>query len=116
LSRPIEQVERTEGWLALSQAWHAYHKDMDETTAAFQYDHCTPDLVAGLTMDLSYQFPYCIPRSVAVLRTAPFAYWLDSLDPQLTTEEERCWDEQIKGEVATYCDILRRIYGEPDLA
>jgi hypothetical protein len=116
LSQPIERVERTEGWTALQQDWQAYYAQMDESTEAFNYDNCTPDLVAGLTLDLSYQFPYCVPRGVAVLGTAPFAYWQHAVAPELSSEQQKCWNARIAQELTTYCDILRQVYGEPDLA
>ena len=88
---------------------------MDPPAADFGYDHCTPDMVAGFTLSLSYQFPSCVARGIAILRTAPFAYWQHALEPQLSAEQEQHWGGSIKRELVKCCDILRNVYGEPDL-
>jgi hypothetical protein len=115
LSQPIKQVQQTQGWAALEEEWHSHYAEMDPLLSDFSYDHCTPDMVTGFTLSLSYQFASCAARGAAVLRTAPSAYWLDAVEPRLGGEQEKQWRENTKIELAQCCDILRFHYGEPSL-
>lgn len=116
LSGSIEQIEKVEGWAALNRELQAEQAALDEDTAAFRYDHWTPQGTAAATLHLRYDMPYYVPRGVASIRTAPFAYWQHARAPELSDEEEHCWGARIEQELATYCDLLRQMYGKPSLA
>jgi hypothetical protein len=111
LSRPLEQIEQTEGWKEINRELQAEQNDLDEETAAFRYDNCTPQGTAACILHLRYDMPYYVPRGVAVLRTAPFAYWQHSHSSELSYAEEQQWGVRIEQEMVTYCDLLRDVYG-----
>lgn len=116
LSRPIEQIEQAEGWKAIHQELLAEQAGLDEETVAFRYDNWTPQGTAAATLHLRYDMPYYIPRGVASMRTAPFAYWQQARAPDLSDAEEQRWVARIEHELGFSCDLLRQIYGRPDLA
>jgi hypothetical protein len=116
LSRPLEQIQQTEGWEAINRELQAEQNELDEETAAFRYDHWTPQGTAASTLHLRYDMPYYVSRGVASLCTAPFAYWQHCRAPDLSEAEEQKWVVRIEREMATYCDLLRYVYGRPNLA
>jgi hypothetical protein len=116
LSWPIERIERVEGWAAINRELQDEQAALDEDTAAFRYDHWTPHNTAASTLDLRYDMPYYVPRGVASIRTAPFAYWQHNRAPEMSSEEEQRWVARIEQELATYCHLLRQMYGQPVLA
>jgi hypothetical protein len=116
LSRPIEEIQQTERWKTIQQELLAEQAELDEETAAFRYDNWTPQGTAAATLHLRYDMPYYVPRGVASMRTAPFAYWQHGRAPELSDAEEQQWVGRIERELASYCDLLRRIYGRPNLA
>jgi hypothetical protein len=116
LSWPIEQIERTAGWKAIKQELRAKEGELSEEEMAFRYDHWTPQSTAAYTLHLRYDMPYYVPRGVASLRTAPFPYWLNARAPKLSGEEEQLWVVHIEQELATYCELLRQVYGRPNPA
>ena len=115
LSRPIKQIEKVEGWVAINHELQAEQAALDEDASAFRYDNWTPQGIAASTLHLRYDMPYYVPRGVASIRTAPFAYWQHARAPQLSDEEEQRWVVRIEQELATYCDLLRQMYGKPIL-
>jgi hypothetical protein len=115
LSRPIEEIQQTEGWKTIQQELLAEQAAVGEETAAFRYDNWTPQGTAASTLHLRYDMPYYVPRGVASMRTAPFAYWQHGCAPELSDAEEQQWVGRIERELASYCDLLRQVYGRPSL-
>jgi hypothetical protein len=115
LSCSVVDIKRTEGWAEIQQALQAEETDLNEETILFRYDNSTPQGTAGSTLHLRYDMPYYVARGVASIRTAPFAYWQHSRAPELSDEAEQRWVVRIEQELATYCDLLRRTYGRPNL-
>jgi hypothetical protein len=113
LSCPIEQIRQVEGWEAINRQLRA--EEVSEEIAAFRYDNWTPQGTAASTLHLRYDMPYYVARGVASLRTAPFAYWQHCVAPELSDAEEHNWVVRIEQEMATYCDLLRHVYGRPNL-
>jgi hypothetical protein len=116
LSRPIEEIQQTQGWKTIQQELLAEEAELGEETAAFRYDNSTPQGTAAATLHFRYDMPYYVPRGVASMRTAPFAYWQIGRAPELTDTEEKQWVGRIEQELTSYCDLLRQIYGRPNLA
>jgi hypothetical protein len=116
LSWPIEQIEQVEGWTAITRELQAEQAALGDEAAAFRYDNWSPSGVAASTLHLRYDMPYYVPRGVASIRTALYAYWQHSRAPQLSPDEERAWFARIDQEMASHCDLLREIYGSPNLA
>jgi hypothetical protein len=115
LSTPAEQIEESEGWQAIHRELQAEQAALDEEAAAFRYDHWTPQGVAASTLHLRYDMAYYVPHGVAAIRTAPFAYWQHACAPELSGDDQRRWVARIEEELAAYCDLLRRMYGKPNL-
>jgi hypothetical protein len=116
LSRPVEHIQQTQGWNTIQQELLAEEAKLDEEAAAFRYDHWTPQNTAAATLHLRYDMPYYVPRGVAAMRTAPFAYWQHACVPELSDGEELQWVARIERALASSCDLLRQLYGRPNLA
>lgn len=116
LSCPVEQIEKVKGWVTINRELQAEQAALDESTAAFRCDNWTPQGTAASTLHLRYDMPYYVSRGVTSMQIAPFAYWQHARAPKLSDEEEQRWVSRIEQELATYCDLLRQIYGKPSLA
>jgi hypothetical protein len=102
--------------MAINRELQAEQAALDEDTAAFRYDNWTPQGAAASTLHLVYAMPYYVSRGVASIRTAPFAYWQHALTPELSVEEEQRYFARIEQEMASSCELLRQMYGRPNLA
>lgn len=115
-SRPYSEVERTPGWAALRRELDDERAGLSEELAALRYDWWTPQGTTASVLDFRYDMPFYVARGSASIRTAPWEYWRLGRLPELSGDEDDRWVARIDQEMAALCELLRQIYGRPDLA
>ena len=116
LSCAFKQVEEADGWVQLQQELEAEQAALTDNMIALRYDWWTPQGTAASTLHFRYDYPYYVARGAAAIRSAPHPYWLHESMPRLSDEDDAHWCERIDREMASLCDLLREVYGRPDLA